>query len=338
MKRLSYSLIANDIGNMAIIYTLSISMFMGFMGLSIDLGMLYTARTQLQNATDASAMAGAGVLVIELDGNTVADANYDGAEEESTTLVEANALLSQLLEWHQGDTFIAGFWDEEVMDFTSTGYTTDAKDLNAVHVRLRRSIDTFFMKIFGIHSVPVAAQSTAFVGCAGNGARADLPIAINVDKLNEPFEVIVLNSENEENGQWTSFDIWPINKNTINPYILGEAYGGIDPPPMIIGDDIYMNNGVITPLFSTLETRFNREKNEDNEYRVCLPVVRWQPPQNRGTLVGFVHFVITDVLASGGPEGKQVVGYMHDDPIVAEGSISGGACFGVRASRAVMLK
>jgi len=276
-------------------------------------------------------------LVVDSDNDMVVEANYDGAEDTVVTLVEANDLLSHLLLWNAEDTFMAGFWDKDINDFTDTGYTDDPKELNAVHVRLTRTINTFFIKIFGIHHVPLTTQATAFMGCAGNGTRADLPIAINVDRLNEPFETILLNSENEENGQWTSFDIWPVNKNTINPYIVGKENGGMDPPPMIIGDDIYMNNGVITPLFSTLENRYNREKNEDNEYNVCLPVVRWQPPQNRGTLVGFVHFVITDVRTSGGKNGKQVIGYMDDAPIIAEGSTTGGACFGVRASRPVVL-
>jgi len=340
MNRLTFHLntfFSNEIGSMALFYVISLSMFFGFLGLSLDLGMLYTAQTQLQNATDAAAMAAASVLLTDLDNNTIADANYDGAEDTAITFVEANNLLSQLLVWDVEDLFIAGFWDRDINDFTSTGYTNDPKELNAVQVRLKRTINTFFMKLLGIHHVPLATTSIAFVGCAGNGTRADLPIAINADRLNEPLETIVLNSENEENGQWTSFDIWPINKNTVNPFILGADNGGMDPPPMIIGDDIYMNNGVITPLFTTLKDRFNSEKNDDNEYSVCLPVVRWQPPQNRGTLVGFVHFVITEVRTSGGKNGKQVSGYMDDTPIIGNGSTTGGACFGVRASRPVML-
>ncbi|KPA09913.1 hypothetical protein MHK_009872 [Candidatus Magnetomorum sp. HK-1] len=333
----TYRLISSETGNMALFYVLSLSTFLGFMGLSLDMGMLYTARTQLQNASDAAAMAGAGDLIKDLDGDAIADSNYDGAESTVISLVEANSLLSHMISWQHEDTFIAGLWDKDVNDFIYTGDTEDTNELNAVHVQLTRPIDTFFMKIFGIHNVVLSAQSIAFLECAGNGTRADLPIAINEAKLNEPFKIIVLNNENEENGQWTSFETWPVNKNTINPFILGKANGGDDPPLMSIGDDIYMNNGVIVPLFTTLKNRFNNEKNEDNEYSVCLPVVRWQPPQNRGTLVGYVHFVITDVRTSGGNDGKQIIGYMHEKSIIADGSMTGGKCFGVRATRSVML-
>ena len=330
--------LSDETGNMILFYLISFSTFFGFLGLSLDLGMLYTARTQLQNASDAAAIAGASVLVQDLDGDDIIESNYYGAEDTVVSLVEANSLLSGMLIWQQEDSYTAGLWDEEVNDFIYTGDTDDTNELNAVHVELRRSIDTFFMRFFGINNVALSAQSIAFLECAGNGARADLPIAINEDKLIAPFEIIVLNSENEENGQWTSFDIWPVNKNTIEPFIKGKDNGGMDPPLMSIGDDIYMNNGVITPLFSTLKERYDNEKNDDDEYSVCLPVVTWQPPQNRGTLVGYVHFVITEVLVGGGKKkGKQIVGYMHENSIIASGSMTGGKCFGVRASRAVML-
>ncbi len=331
----------NKNGNIALMLALFLPIFIGFIGLTVDLGILYTAKFQLQNAADSAALAGTNELAIDSNGDNIAEANYDGARNTAISLTESNEMLNHKLLWSGNDIFEAGKWDNQIEDFASVGYTSDPKGLDGSSVFLTRAVKTFFIKIFGIHEVQINAKSISFVGCAGNGTRADLPIAINKAKLTTPLEIIVFNSENEENGQYTSFDIWPCNTSTIMPFIYGAAHGGIDPPPMDLGADIYlsMNNGVVATLFDDFQIRYDMEKDINGEYPVRLPVVEWTQPQNRGKLVGFVYFVITDVQGPGGKktESKHFVGYMSNGLMLADGA-SGGECYGVRASQAMLVK
>jgi len=330
----------NKNGNIAIMIALFLPVFIGFVGLSVDFGILYMAKAQMQNAADSASLAGTGDLVTDSNGDGIAEANYDGAKNTAITLTESNELLNHTLQWSGDDIFEAGKWDDQIKDFSSVGYTNDPNALDGSSVFLTRSISTLFIKLFNIPEVQISAKSISFAGCAGNGTCADLPIAINKTKLTTPLEVIVFNSENEENGQYTSFDVWPCNTNTISPFIYGSKNGGQDPPPMNISDDIYMNNGVIATLFSDFKTRYDQEKDSNGEYPVKLPVVEWSPPQNRGTLVGFVYFVITDVKGPGGKktESKLFKGYMSDGLMIADDSESGGECYGVRASKAALVR
>ena len=67
--------------------------------------------------------------------------------------------------------------------------------------------------------------------------------------------------------------------------------------------------------------------------RVVLPVVSESGP-TAGTVVGFVYFVITDVQ---GPPAKSMEGYWDLDTAYVPGSVTGGECFGVRASASVLI-
>src|SRR5438445_5423386 len=52
----------NQAGSILFVVAAGIVVFIGIAGLAIDLGMLYNVRTDLQNAMDAAAMAGASQL------------------------------------------------------------------------------------------------------------------------------------------------------------------------------------------------------------------------------------------------------------------------------------
>jgi len=319
-------------GVIALLVALFLPALIGFVGMAVDLGMLYSGRLQLQNATDAAALAAARDLIIDNGG--FAEANYNGSAATAETLTEANELLGDQLLWLENiDLFEAGLWDSDTGDFAYTGFSNDPDDLTAARVTLTRNIDTIFIKIVNIDQVPVTVKSTAFLGCAGDGTRADLPIAIDEDALGAPDQDLYFNNENRENVQWTSFSTWPSNTNTIGQYIN-------DPnliPPLDIGDDISMNNGVIAPLFGALDAQYNANKDGNGEWPVLLPVVDWTTPQNSGTVVGYVYFVITEVDSHGND--MRIVGHWKGDGsmIAPPGSSPGGDCYGVRASISVLI-
>ena len=323
-----------DDGVIAVLVAVFLTAFVGLMGAGIDLGLVYAARGEMQNASDSAALAAAVELVKDIDGDDIADANYSGASSTAEEFVTSNKLANRNIEWSATDQFEAGLWDFDTKDFSSTGPSSDPDDLTAVRITLRRSVNTYFTRIFGMNNVDIQVQSTGFLGYAGSGGRADVPIAVRERKLLEsnPGQDLYLNNENDENVQWTSFDVWPANKNTVKPYID-------DPetiPTMNIGDDMYMVNGCVTPLLRAIEDAWEANKDENGEWHVVCPVVAWDPPQNRGTLKGYVHYMITEVIPTGSNKG--IKGYWADNgAIVAEGTGPGGDNYGVRAGVAVLI-
>ena len=63
----------NRKGSVIILLTFSLFVILGIAALVIDLGMLYAARNELQNAADAGALAGAAMLYDETGVNTGAN-------------------------------------------------------------------------------------------------------------------------------------------------------------------------------------------------------------------------------------------------------------------------
>lgn len=325
-------------GAVAVIAALMLTGLVALTGTAVDLGMVYSARSELQNATDAAAMAGAAELVMDTNGDDVVETNYNGAMSTAISFVESNNITTDALVWtDESDLYEAGLWDFDLGDFAQVGDSANPDDLNAVRVSMQRPVDMLFANIVGLGQVQVGVSSTAFLGCAGSGGKADLPLAINAAVLDSlgPDSDIVLNSENEENGQWTSFFTWPTNKNSVD-YFMDHPE---EIPPINVGDEIAMNNGVISPLFGSLEALFEDNKGPDGTWQVLLPVVEWNPPQNEGVVKGFVSFVITEVWGPGGADGKKIVGYWDNDhQLESPGAIGNGACYGVRAGRATLIR
>ena len=324
-------LLNDDVGVIALLAAIFVPVFIGFAGMAIDLGMFYSARAQLQNATDAAALAAANDLISD-SGGGLAEANYYGSEATTETFTEANELLGDQLCWLETDLFEAGLWDSDTGDFAYTGFSNDPDDLTAVRITLTRNIDTIFIKIVNIDQVPITVRSTALLGCAGNGTTADLPIAVDMHALDIPGQDLIFGPAAND-MQLAAFDAGPGDAIAIGQFIN-------DPnliPPLDIGDDIALNNGVIATLLNALLTQYNANKDADGEWPVILPVVDWShPPPNSGTVVGFVYFVITEVDDSGGDMG--FVGHWDGGTMIAPpGSTTGGDCYGVRASRSVLI-
>ena len=329
----------NDRGTIAALVAVFLTAFIGLMGAGIDLGLLYAARGEMQNAADSAAMAAAAELVKDLDGDSFIETNYGGSESTAHTYVNNNPLAKEMLMWSERDLFEAGKWDFTTKDFTSLGDTGNTDDLDAARVTLNRNVTTYFMRIFGMDTVGVQVISTGFLGCSGDGGKADVPIAINYDilKAGNPGDALILNSENFENIQWTTFDVWPSNTNSVKAFI--EDPDSI--PVMNIGDTMNLTNGTITPLLTAMENAYNLalgrgEVNAAGEWHVKLPVVEWTNPSVSGILRGFMHFKITEVITTGGD--KCLRGYWADNgDMVDEGAGPGGECFGVRAGRPALI-
>jgi hypothetical protein len=140
----------------------------GFVALAIDLGMLAVSRTQCQNAADVAALAGTRTLNNK---NGVPYSNLPAALNVAQTAVTSNPLLSANLSASQisaievgqflynpaSQTFGVVTWT----NVTNNGAVDPASgSWTAMRVTLGVAQPTYFMRVFGVATMPSGARAT----------------------------------------------------------------------------------------------------------------------------------------------------------------------------------
>lgn len=184
--------------------------------LVIDLGYMYVCKSQLQNATDAGALAGAGNYSTQLT-QQLQNPSYTPDYNLSRTAAQNfaqmnNAAGSQVLIGNNGNTLdnnndiVVGFWNFTTHVASSNDIIPSTTKINAVKVRARRTtdskgvngnlgpIETFFGKVLGILNSDVKAASIAalpirstgniavcFKVCSSAGGEKILKVDPNID-------------------------------------------------------------------------------------------------------------------------------------------------------------
>lgn len=135
---------AGERGAAIYLFAAGLFAFLGLAALAVDLGMLYTARTQAQRAADAGALAGAGYLL-----RTPGD--LAGARAEAELFAERHEVI--------GDSI-------EIDPAADVEFEADT----LVRVFVRRTevganpVATYFARTFGIFDVDVIVKAAAIVG------------------------------------------------------------------------------------------------------------------------------------------------------------------------------
>lgn len=332
--------IRDERGMLAAMAAVMLTALVGITGAATDLGLLYTARNQLQNAADASALAAADAI-ITYDSSFNAQVDYQSAWSTAQQLAASNQAIGVNLTLLEPD-FVVGKWDLAGGQWISTGSSSDPNDINAVQVTLRRDetanspVSTYFAGIVGYGQVGVSAASLAFIGYAGSspeGALA-LPIAVAADAVTggddapDCGQALVFHDERNENAEWTTFFDWPSNDPNVRDYVCGCKSS----PALKVGDDINVINGNLSnQTFEALAARF-QDEGEDvdgdgiaDQWLVTLPVVEFGATTAHVT--GFAYFTITEVRTA--PD-KEVVGVLQCGMVVPD-SATGGEDYGARA-------
>ncbi|MEJ2098669.1 MAG: pilus assembly protein TadG-related protein [Desulfobacterales bacterium] len=191
-------------GVSAVIIAICLLILVGFVALAIDVGHLYVAKNELQNAADAGALAGAMNLFTE-DMTSINEAAnqiaYDAAVANLADKypVELKDHLS-----NNGDVQ-RGHWSVKNRTFTPNASTVvvpllgrsqdelddDTDFINAVRVVTRREstpIASFFATIFGRMGFLGVTDAVAYRGFAGTESTLDIdqPIAICAQSVIKP--------------------------------------------------------------------------------------------------------------------------------------------------------
>lgn len=346
-KKLWQKLWRSERGSVAVGITVMLTALVGLTGAATDLGMLYTAKTELQNAADAAAL-GAAKNMLTWDENNQAITTCEEAFSTALQVSWANKALGKNLLLLEQD-YTIGLWDPEAGAFVRVGASSDPDDINAVQVTLRRDnlanspVTTMFAGIVGASQVNVDATSLAYVGYPSSAPAGTMgvPIALKESAVTSGDgpscgTELVFHDENNENASWTTFDIWPSNDRTVRDIICGCH----EVPFLEIGDHINIINGNLSNwTFWELQRRFEYEGTDTDgdgdadEWTVILPVVDDEANSGPAELKGFATFVIQEVRAA--PH-KDVRGILKCGTIVPN-SDTGGPNFGARASNPKLL-
>jgi hypothetical protein len=267
--------------------TLALIALFGFAAWSTETGQAWTARSQLQGASDSAALAGAGEL---LDPNSNQPADPAAAIAAAQAFGLENNSLNVPVAIPAAD-IETGRWDMQARNFTSLPGSTDPREVRAVRLVGRRDdtangpIPTVLGRIMGVDSIAVSTQAIAYIGWAGlmPSGTALLPIALDCCKIsgqtcdqsycqyvaaNPPnpcplsddsdspgkmVSCLQFASSGEQNACWTELDAVTSSINT--PGLEDIIRDG---NPVAAGDKpIYVDNGTKAAVISDIVDRFN---------------------------------------------------------------------------------
>jgi Flp pilus assembly protein TadG len=333
MKKTWQEFHSDESGGVAVIVALVLSAMLFTSALVMDLGHLYTVRSEVRKAAEAGAYAGARALRLGAD-PAVLDWNH--GKSVATSTVRQNAADNQSLADFSVASVQAGYWDISWTRSTAPAnllgstdpdsFMPTASQVPAVKVTITKTqggsgssapVATYFASLMGIGSMSVQAKATAMLPTPNSLPPGDaFPLAtpdswvVRYYDTNPPFTFRIGDSyHNPDGGQWTSFDV---DVNNV-PYVRKLIDDG-NPNELSIGDHIWIEPGVKNTLYAYAASKIGET--------VMLPVVgdafdthAWTPIEN------FVAFKITDTHQGSGP---YIEGHFVRNWTASDGSGAGG--------------
>ncbi|MBV8228666.1 MAG: hypothetical protein JO329_01665 [Planctomycetaceae bacterium] len=145
MKAIKHPIESMPRGSILTLTAVLLFAFFGLAALAVDIGVIATARAQLETVADAAALAGAMQVAINSSDHTVAHAQ---AQAQAIAIGQANYVLNQ--------PAVIDANDVEVNIGTNSVKVTAKR--SGDHVGL---VPAFFSSLLGYSSFPVSVSSTA---------------------------------------------------------------------------------------------------------------------------------------------------------------------------------
>lgn len=166
----------NNRGIAVIYIALLLVALLAFVGLAVDIGYMYVAKTQLQNAADAAAHAGASKL-LSMGGaiTNLNDMRISAAKDAAVSFALKNKAAGQnVVILSDGTNTLSNTNDVTVGYWDGANYTPDKPPVNALQARPRRTenspggkIAIFFGKVLGISEMAASASAVAALPVRG---------------------------------------------------------------------------------------------------------------------------------------------------------------------------
>lgn len=347
----SVRLLSNKCGATAIIVALSLVVLLGFAALAIDIGYLYSARNELQNIADASALAATrqmGEIYTSLDYDEQqsydpSNSDYwnDGYDYDSQTIrAAAKEVASQNPSLGLDTEFTLDDADIEIGAWDGSGFNSTSVRPNAVRVTARRDdqannpVTTFFASVFelvGSTDDPaessVRAEAVAALTGQSTAGPGELEIPVGISKkwyekpefCDQPIKFHPTGTM-EGCAGWHTFDESPANANRLAEMLEEMA---TDPPeyespPVTAGEDeLNFTGGTVASVFAEMEALYDAKKDPaTGEWTTTVPVYDLDDcsnPKKSIKIIGFSTATITGV--QGPPDDKEINATVECDSI-----------------------
>lgn len=290
----------NERGQLGLMFViLSITIVLIFGALAIDFSHISTVRTQLHNATDAGALAGAQDLWFNLN-QCEADARAVAALNSADGKPVVN-------DPSKGTTV-------NVIVTAPQGTTPGQVEVNA-----SMRVSHWFAPFFEHWTDTVTVKSVA--GTSGDMYRIAsgqlFPLAVSVDAvptdnkgnvLGLPMSQLHINdtvtfyigSQSFKTAAFTSLSTGSASASTLNNMIdeilTGTPKKQVDIPSITVGDQINLNNGIDGQKSLTKEPRYSEILAEP---AILVALIQGYPAYNQTTpVVGFAALKVTNVVAN----------------------------------------
>jgi len=279
--------------------------FLGFTAVAVDIGHLSMVRNELQNASDAGALAGARFLYSD-DGTAI----NEGANQTAHDAATANKSEQTPVEvnWSAGNVGDAqrGHWSFGLGSLARGFYPNDSLNpvdlweqstveldqnpnfINAIRVRTRRQAtpaDSYFARIFGYQNFTLSTDAVAYIGFAGTltPGEGDQPIAICLQSIlrNDEYTCSIgrminsgQNIASHETGGWTSFNQDdPCTGGTNAQEVRSLVCGDGNPAMLTLGQAMATSGGEIQSAFNQLIQCWISVTGRTQPWNLTLPVI-----------------------------------------------------------------
>jgi Flp pilus assembly protein TadG len=284
---------------------------------AIDIGHALVARNELQNVSDAAALAGDRALGLVYEGMSIAaQQSYTLTSGDQAAVVaavqataNANTAAGVSITINAADIQI-GTWDTATRTFTPT-----VNQPKAVRVVSRRdavangAISTFLANVVGMSSLSVGAVATADMSAVGSTAPGQLDVPFGISTYyftqfgcGDAIKFYPNDGTPMACSAWHTFDLSPSNANTLrNTIIDGMTAGTYQSPGTTPGDTLNFINGNVASAFPNLINLYNQRKDANGNWDVFVPVYQsdsCDPPNGPIPIVGYAEARITNVQGS----------------------------------------
>lgn len=262
----------NDKGFALVYLALLVVVLMALVGLAVDVGYMYVTKGQLQNASDAAALAGASQL------KSVGTGSANPNDLMQTNARSAAILFASKNQAAQKNVTIANDNSNELKPendirvgrWNGTTFNPSSTPVNAIEVRARRTADspdsdvsTFFARVLGWNTMGASASAIAALPVRANGFFAictESCTGVSTDPSNpttidpprqydrDPSE----GTPNSDSFAWSSLLTQVSSTTNISPLICSEV-GNVD----VCGHEVWTTQGTSAAIFKDMEAAFN---------------------------------------------------------------------------------
>ena len=320
-----FTILRSERGVTAVTLALLGTILVAVTAFGIDFGHALVTQNELQNASDASALAAArqlGLAYLALPVTEQQDLNRSlTGDEQSQVIAQATAAAFANSASNVGNLSLAqGDVEFGTWNFIGKTFTPTITRPNAIQVTAHRDgtangpITTFFAGVVGVHTMNVATTSIAALGTSGGEVPpgvADVPFAISTNWFNgvAACDAGIQFSPTGPAGcaGWHVFDQTPANANKLRNTIDGLQDGSYQSPGITPGSTQFeFTGGEVASAFPNLISLWDSKKtwNDDTgryEWEINLPVYEASSPTSCGnpsgaiTIAGYTKAVITEV-------------------------------------------